>query len=886
MTTRGPEDNTALVNYTDTHLWANPEENLQYQVKLVRVTFDFGANLSFNYMNRWRSLPKPNKFFHVFSIGGLDPGYWNFDTNVLRRNPLDRWVNLGQLSRQRGLQLDVYNARGFQFSRSHAWLMTTIDGVSFIAVEKFPVMPIKVEDDLWFRCYTTSTVVDVNEVAVEGLGNPYIYESMFYELPDEVATLTTAFNKAKAKPGFTCTFHNGVFFNDAPNKLTGLQFGDVVEIWHDPTVIRTETYKFNTLKDFYSVLDQKRKVILHPTKRKGDFTLRYFDDNDYFVIGTQKRGLYLSRNDPATIRQLTHVDVAIAADVLQNMANYLPDLSNPNNVSVMVLVRKTDWEYPWPHEHHRIRYLYRLSDTGIVQAFTGDRATVPEWSAAGLENGPTMALLREQYNAIKRAKAMLGLGYNAATRALSETPLRTVFEAGGKGVEVPPTYRTRFTAWEHNEAGHLLSFRNVSNTQFYAPVNPLCTKVEFTFGLSGRTLDSITTNQSVTLDRLYSYRVYITPFNVTTGKITGDFTDVTGDASVYEIKDGVLTWKQLDTVNQRGYILSNKNSLAYTFEMEHIDHSLSFALTQIYANGGLLTPMALAQVDIYLNGHPLIDKVDWLFDGMYCYIHNKEFLVDGPQTITVRAHGFHPDQAEPNSDTELGFVDGGVIGRFNRYNLRGDRVTRTVINGGLYLTDEVPRAEREVPDDQLSTLNGRPYMVKHVYCPVVGIDHDNFSGFQSSRDVDKRVSDYLTRWLPKPRNNAEEIHWELNDPNRPNGSGVPVVSNLQDKYRLFSQFMNVVVNGLKQNLITLPTMLPGETVYSNQAIENVVKQYKWWLKLDPAILDYDRRYFAIQPFANIGLLSVTSKQFLFIKQVNDLYLNSVCEIEGHFEVTV
>ncbi len=60
--------------------------------------------------------------------------------------------------------------------------------------------------------------------------------------------------------------------------------------------------------------------------------------------------------------------------------------------------------------------------------------------------------------------------------------------------------------------------------------------------------------------------------------------------------------------------------------------------------------------------------------------------------------------------------------------------------------------------------------------------------------------------------------------------------------------------------------------------------YLWWLKYDPVILNFDRRYFAIMPFANVGKVTVTSSELIFIKQVNDSYLNGVCAIEGHFEV--
>jgi hypothetical protein len=282
----------------------------------------------------------------------------------------------------------------------------------------------------------------------------------------------------------------------------------------------------------------------------------------------------------------------------------------------------------------------------------------------------------------------------------------------------------------------------------------------------------------------------------------------------------------------------------------------------------------------------LIDKVDWIFDGVYFHIHNKEFLVEGPQHITFRAYGCHEDNGQPNSDRELGFIDGGVTGRFARYNLRCDRVTRTIINGALFMSDEVPRAERSVPGNQWNLLNGRPYMVKHSRVPIAKArPFDVYPELERSRETDQRVSDYLTLWLPKPLVTADEIWWENTQLLPPPTASSPVVSNLQDKYRLYSPFMNAVVNGILGGYITVPALTGGATAFANQDIQDAVKSYLGRLAYDPINLNYDRRYFAIVPFANFGIQTVTANELLFISQVNDLFLSSVCAIEGYFNVS-
>ena len=884
MAQRNVADDTPLVKYAQGNIWGNPEENGQFQVKLVRLTADGGVTVNFPYMGRWRALPREKRAFHIFSVGGLSPGYWNFNNEILNRNPLDRWINIGRLARKRGLQLDLYNAKGSMYSRSHAWVMKTYDGLTLIAFEKFQQYPIPYTQDMWFRCYNPTGGVDKWETSLDA-NNPYVYETLVHSTSIDMNAFMSMYQRWKAKPGYTGVFHNGAYFEGAPNTIPGLAAGDIVEFWHDPTVIRTEKYKYSQLLDFYSAMDKKRKLILHPPKVKGDFTIRYFDDNDYYLTGKNKRGLLYPRNDVTAVRQLTHVDVALADEFLQNATTYHPDLAKLADMYITVLVRKTSWIYKWPNEHQRIRYLYRLNDVGIIRAMTGVKSTIPEWSAPGLEAGSVMSFTRLQWNDITRPKANLAIGYNAATRVLSETPLRAEYKLGSMGIEVPVSYQGGYTAWEYDNKGLLIGYHNVAGSQFYSPVHPTCVMVEFTLGSYGREFDITVTNLDTAVDRNFDLRVYTCGWNIDLNQIVGEWVDVTGKTDVYTINDGVLAWKGLDRVNQRGILVTNKKSVAYTFNLNHLDHSLSFALTDVYVGGGKIFPYSPAEVDVWLNKHSLIEKVDWIWKNQRVYIVNKEFIVDGAQEITIRAHSFRDNLVRPNSDTELGFVDGGVIGRVDRYNLRGDRVTRTVIGGSLYMTDEVPRAERLVPDNQWTDLNGLPYCVKHIYCPVRFVeDYQSFPMRQRSRELDQKISDYLTVNLPKPATLAEEIRYEKGDETQPVGSGKPAIPTLQDKYRVFSPFLSVITNGILNRFITLPAFEEGETTFSDQQVRDLVKNYIWWLEFDPVILNYDRRYFAIMPYANFNIPTVTPREFIFIKKVNDLFLDSVCSIEGHYEV--
>lgn len=867
--------------------WANPEENGQYQVNIFPIVGEYGIRKNFGYMNKWRSAPLNDSIYHVFSAAGLHPGYWSFFNQLMNRNPFDQWVNLADLAEARGVHFDVYNAKGYQYPRTKIWVMKTYDRLTLIAIEKLKALPVDPKLEMFFRVYRPSVLVDNIEREEPEQPNRFKYKTLIYTSVVEFREIVQHYLAWKKLPGYTGVLVDGQIYDKDLSIAPPFDVSTVIEVWHDPTVIRSEIYNYNSLKDYYSILDKKRKVILHPPNKKGDFTLRYFDDNDYYLVGKSGKGLYLHRNNVTTVRQLTHRDVVIADDAIRNTCSYSEDLAIPNQVKIRVLIRATKWDRQWLHDSNRVRFLYRMPDADILRAFTGARSNMEEWRADNLEMSYANDFRRSQFRNLTTEGALKAVGYNAATRILSEPLFKAKYEPGSRGIDIPITYRDLGTAWEYDAEGKLLDFYNFSNSRHYSPRNPKCELVEFTFGESGRDIDILITNKSETISPNFDYRVYTSGYSIDKESLVGELTDVTGNEEIYSIENGIITWNKLDQVNQRGVIISNRKTLAYSFELDHLDKNLSFDVTHIYSPGGLISPINFAQIDLWLNDHPLIDNVDWFIKGNSIYIHNKQFIKEGPQKITIRGYGISPVKDHTLHETELGFIDGGVIGNFDRYHLRNDRATRIVIGGRLVHSDDVPRAERERPADQWNELNGLPYMVKHIHCPIRYVrEYSNFPLKEEERKLDKKVSDYLTKYLPKPSKDEDAITWENGSPFPDGRNELPSIPNLLDKYRLFSPFLSVIVNTLVAGFIKLPEVIEEEkgVKFSDQDIYKLVQRFTWWLEFDPAKRDFDRRYFAIMPYANYEKVVVNKEEFLFIKQINDTFLDSVCIIEGHFEV--
>lgn len=854
-------DDNPVVRFAEHHLWANPEYDNQFQVVMHRISTDVGAINHVGYMGKWRYTPTPNKRFHVYSVGGTHPGFWNMGTNKDVKNPVDKWISAADLGCRRGLQFDVYTNLGRQFPRSKAWIMITFDGLVLLALEHLPIFPIKLSDNMHFRCYSTDMDVAKSETAMEDLDNPYLYETMTYENAQEYATFNTRYSVVRQRSGYTAIFLNGYLQPTMP-LVSELKAGDLVEMWHDPAIRRSLKYQYRGLQEFFSDLDERRKLILHPPKT-DDFTLRYFDDSDYYLIDRDGKGVYFHRNHESAIRQLTHVDVSISVEQIKVQIEALASLKDLDGLQVLVLERNTGWGWTWGWEAQHICHLYRMDDQNIVRAMTGDRSVLPEWTANELEKGPVQTFLRSYYNDHTTELAHNALGYNAETLAVSQTPVKVTANSFIAGIDVPPTYFPTFTVWEHSEDGQLIEYYSLTNVNNIKPRNARTGMVEFTYGKVDRNIHYDVVRDDYKLPTDVAIQVYLSNYSTITNKPVGDLTDITG-SDRYHIENGYIVWDRLDKVNQCAIICYDDVALAHTFTLDHLDKSLCFSIDDIYQQVIGNLPINFAQIDVWLNGHPLIDEVDWFIRDRLIFINSREYLVAGGQEITVRCFGFWKDKNKPKAELELGFVAGGVIGDMKRYNIREDRATRIVVGGRLMLLDDLKTAETDPADDYNNVLNGKPYMVKHTHTPVRYIQpFDHHVGYEAARVTDKRVVDYLTLYCDK--------------------SKVTVDFNMVDRYMLYSPFMNVIVNGVLNEVI-VPPPLGDNTSYVSQVIEDLVKVYKWWLGYDPTLMNYDLRYFVIMPYANVETPILTNDQLIFIRQVNQNYLNGLLAINGNFEV--
>lgn len=924
------EDNP-LVDYSIKNMWGNPELDSQYQIKLARVSGLQGFVNDFAYTGKRRYLPTTLEFYHVFTLGGLDTGFWNLGNRQQSWYPMDAWVRASDYSTRRGVALDFYKADGSMFPRTQVFIMPCFDGTTLVCLPRNDNFPLPLDKNLYMHCYTT----DINTSLISNENLPkfsFGYSGGIYIQHEDMETVRLNYDTwKKFNMGMVSFYHNGTL---KPIDSVTLKPGDLIEACYDPSIEMILSYKYKGMPDYYSTLDEKRKVILFPGFKDVPRMYRYYDDCRFYVKNKRNNNAYYyNRNSEDAVRQLTHQDYGMAASYIEFLANRLiaEDTSKKttmNDIEIMVAYHATRWQFKLGPTSSRINDLYLLEDpVKILDAMTGSNSNVKEWQAATLEGSPTNHVLNSIAPKLTSELVREGLGYHGCSVAMSNSPLYmpavtpgqpgfndiypTPPYTSGLGYEVPPTFVQSSTAYEYDIDGLLLRKQYVKNQEWYAP-NKDTAYVEWVLGKATTWLDWEVSHDDIKIRCGYGFRVYKAPWAIDPDwepkdpvpneiKISKDGTNpyppngaelkilkygetpTDPDPSLPEGGKVAGPWVDITDTDQyrieNGYIVWNFDTVNYVgmvvFDTAHLYNEFELSHIDNSLSFGITHQWPI--------GGPLVTIEPGQLDiwmNRHPLIENVDYIVDFPMVHIIskmwlvdgpqfiQYRGTGLSKNGLVHTSELGFVADGVIGYNGRYNLRIDRPTKTIIGGRLYLTPTVDWAEDIHHGHNLNKLNGWPYEVKHIYSANKYVDwYNTYWGYDAALEVDKRVSDYLTEYA------TYKAPWS------------PILPYLEeDKYTLFSPFLSRIVNELVLGFLDAPKPSGLEVPYPDQTVYELIKPYEWMLKYDPITLGYDLRYFTVHPYSNLKKLTVTPDQMTFISVVNNLFLEGKIKIEGHFEV--
>lgn len=838
-----------LINHAYQHVWCAPEQDRQHILRPSRISPKVGARGSIRVLWSTVNLPTQGPRYHVFQFGNIAQGTLGlkFKRNV--------WTAVSNQMVTDNMVIEVYTERGLMVPRSQMYFLGTEDGNIVVAVLALPEIGDFGTEDLYFRFYSNAFFDRADE------HDPYEGIEYLYNVPlttSQINSLTFQLRKMQERSGHVFIYVNGWFTNDVTTATVGK--GDHVELVRDSSVERVVEFAVADLPVFLSELDQKQKYLLHPP-RVGDDLIRYRDDQDLFLVHKRtahiQKGVYYHKNLEDSIRMVTHQDYSIPSIYVDRMCSLNPNWARSNQLTAVMVQRRSGMDKNLVDEAHHIKELYKFDEDGFHSAIMGSEAVVDVWRVEALEKSMYTAMMRAPAGKITRQMVEQAYGYNAITRIVADTPQTVTTPKGW--VELPFGLRGESTVYEYDGQGVLLGWYVNRNTQWYVPRSETCRYIEAIVGKGGA-IQSTVYGKNHKPAKGLTFRCYVCP--IESALPTGEWRDVTDDPAFYDFLDDTVLWK-VDPAFYYTAVKMDDTFLTYNLVLDYPDGLLRFSLNvqELRINGLLyngLVEIPSGLLELWLNGHPLIEGLDWLMNGQEICIINKEWRnqVGTSNTITVRATGFCTKDMERIRASEYGIVENGLLSRNNRWNLRDDKVIRVIADGRIWSRDELSWAE-DRPDVILTNVrNGAPYQVTEPLIPLRGLTHEESYRLRDRAETtDLQIENYMTVVVGDMP--AQDVNL------------------IPRRHRIYSPFVAKLMHDLMDGFFD-QIELTGH--YSDVEVRKWCEPYVWLLPYEPSVRGFDQRYIAIEAHERAAKLELNVYHYNFLARAIRVMLNDKVDI--------
>lgn len=830
-----------LVGHAIKNVWCAPRQDRQFILELAKVTPFLGSRKTVKVIWDTIELPEPESYYHVYQIGQ------NYPDNFGLEGLSDKWTNLATLCSQTLLLVDLYTDSGLHFPLTDSWVRVTRDANLIVAVRLQPSIADLDKNALYMRFYSNAYFESVQSQS--GVDKIAVVGGRIRDM-DHYSQLQNAYYQHRAlKPGHCYAFFNGYLVNDLlPDQW---KRGDVFEFVYDSSIYRIVEWDINKLVTYDSLIDKKRKYLLHPSKRAGQ-QIDYRDDIDFWLYRAQApftmKGVLVHKNQEDTVRMVTHCDYGLAIAPVEKLVTDHPHMGTALQTKVRAHIRRSGYNRPLVFERNRIHELYKLSDAKIIAAMYGRHATVPEWQVANLEASAYTALMRAEYEDVTFDRVVNAYGYNALSVVTAQTPQRPESQQGVRGVTLPPGLQDSCTVFEYDTNGLLLEINRHSAGKQYVLGNQSSTQlVEAFSGEGGDGFETWFGGNPVPVDPNYLYRVYRTAKGYPNGKREWEDVTTTGD---HNIVNGKIVFQNTNIYDY--LVVSDRKFLVYGLKLNYRDHLLKFTVNSRNA-AGIVEPIEFkpGRITLWLNRHRLIENVDYFVKWPQIVICNKRYLDQSKtdQSIVISCSGFADAKGERYPQGDCGFVKFGVLSVNNKFDIRDDKVISCVVDGRTFHRDQLLFKETSKLVRVEGVREGAPYQINEVYVAIRGVEDYNTQIMREEAvATDKRVEDYMSYWLPQ--------------------EPVPEPQIIPELHWVYSPFFAKVLWDLKNGVLEVDSLYRPD----KQILEEL-EPYRYLLGYDPALREeIDWRYIDVHPHHSTNVVFVRQAQWAYLKRVNQLFL--------------
>lgn len=823
------------------NIWSIPDPDSQVILAPGRITADGGVNRTT--LVGWTQVapPSTSSRWHYFQIGQIHP----LLINLLSDD--SGWVLFSEACNQRQLICNIYNSYGISLPLTRTYYRRISDKNVIIAVEKNSSLDYAFDTDaIYVRIYRnqyfqSSYSTESTKIVVSG--GLMSSSDDIIALHAEVLAITDA---TDYKNGLIC-YVNGQVRSEISVATTAV--GDVAEYVYDASIYKLTTVNISDLQSFTSTVDSKSKWLIHdPTDWDGYIDHVFNVDLYLYDTGTDK-GVYVHKNAADTLRMVTFRDYSVVTSYVKAYYDKFVSATTGNldtsTLCLKVYVREDSYPQEPTDEVNKTKYLLKMTSAQQLAAMVGVDSSNSAWRAANLEASAYNTLMSAKREAVTLAAAEAAYGYSYANKLLCTNVIDTFTAASDTGTlthaTVPTGFRYGATAYEYSTDGLLLGFYNVdSGVGDYVCTNSEAAMVEFIAGAGGTTLDE-TTDLSMTVASGYNFRCY--------SKESGSWVDVTsGTDYTQDTSSYLVSWNESST--SKRLIRTDKKHLAYTVNLTPSDGVLIHSLTYTQDSTSVLLPVPLGEYDFWLNGHPLVEGIDYFVNFPKVQIVSKEYLIDAPgtQVLTVRCFGLCQSDLTTQRVVESGYVFDGDLSVNAIFDLHENKALRVVAGGKL-----IPASKQSFVEAVSSGVltNGDPYEIRELSNSMNGlIDLDPYAWRKENIAIEKTVSQYLT--IKVDATTASSIN------------------AITDKYTLYSPFLCKIIYALRNG--TISSTLVSST-YTDDALIAAVSAYTSLLDGDPikATNTPDLTYCVIHPHWLDTAITLTADQYRFLANVVRLY---------------
>lgn len=895
------------------NMWGAPNQDNQSMIRPDRVTPFGGARNYIYFFDESYHLPIKQQRFHGYVLGQVTEQIPNLKYFMWCEK--SKWINMADWCKESLVVFQFYTVKGLMIPLNHIWFTLTVENNLVIVIKE----DLKLDWDMnsehiTFRTYRNALfntpqpnqpkeVIDVFYLKV-------LRSSQRQELND-------FYRKYERSPGKIFTYVNGFIVKD-PMTASILE-NDVVEMVYDSTITKVIEMKIRQLPTFQSIKDGIRKYLFTHDKTYKSNLFEYFDDCDFYLsIYNQKtpkiyKGVLLHRNDITNVRQVTNCDFSISTNLVKEMiADHDFIDQQLGEVVIQVYYRKQYAEKVFPFNAHRLHELNKLPFANRIAAMVGLRSNIPEWRADVLENSELMNLVSLDKPICDLERVQEVYGYNAATwyTGKSVHPIKDFYDngLGGKEMKIPYAFRYLSTVFEYDEKGKLISYKPINNTRYYNVKDKNTKYVEF-IGGTGRLYPGHYFGNGT-----HPYRTYNTPHEVRVYACDENLIYSDWDGEKWRGRGRINTWEDVtdkvmlvkeentdtvdysihakyakpsdpepmyETTNKKFVIRTNKYFLLQELNIDVRKNVLTFTINEDYWDydnsrdtaSPLFFPYGF--FDVFLNGHALIENVDFFVDFPVVTIVNKSCIDQSKlsQNIVYRAYGFpEPIQNKEGitylsgvrTNRQVGYVNNSMLSRNGVWDILDDKNLTIKIGNGIIAKEDLGFSENGtiIPNTRTAELEGKPYEIMDVYSyKRDSYPKNSFEFRKEAEDLDKRISEYMSQFF-------SDTVFPSNPP-------------IQGLYKIYSPLLSRLIFDLAHNQVKFPKM--DSTYQDSELIKYMDFYYREFFDVDPYfhLDEISMKHVTIHPVYKDSITTLSHEKVRFLRNVIRIYYRNEIEI-SHF----